>query len=167
MVLLKAWNCQLHQKIKFEGQKYKTENPNYKKMNEETTDGKVKGSNKSCQQCKKQGHRTEDCFFKKPSAWNVNLKCFGCGRAGHLQKDCKTKKPGIAGAAVEEPAMEKCSVAQILPQDVNEANRIEECIVDNKLLLANGTSVNIVVNVCQQKSTENTMPVLLGRVGNR
>ena len=63
--------------------------------------------------------------------------------------------------------MEKCSVAQILPQDVNEANRIEECIVDNKLLLANGASVNIVVNVCPQKSTENTMPVLLGRVGNR
>ena len=80
-----------------------------------------------------------------------NLKCFGCGRAGHLQKDCKTKKPGIAGAAAqEEPAMEDCSVAQILPQDVNGANRIEECIVDNKLLLANGTSVNIVVNVCQQ-----------------
>ena len=63
--------------------------------------------------------------------------------------------------------MEKCSVAQILPQDVNEANRIKECIVDNKLLLANGTSVNIIVNVCQQKSTENTMPVLLGRVGKR
>ena len=35
------------------------------------------------------------------------------------------------------------------------------------MLLANGTSVNIVVNVCQQKSTENTMPVLLGRVGYR
>ena len=27
--------------------------------------------------------------------------------------------------------------------------------------------VNIVVNICQQKSTANTMPVLLGRVGNR
>ena len=40
--------------------------------------------------------------------------------------------PGIAGAAVEEePAIEKCGVAQILPQDVNEANRIEECVVDN------------------------------------
>ena len=164
----KARNRQLHQKIKFEVQKYKTENPNNKKMNEETNDGKIKGSNESCQQCKKQGHRTEDCFFKKPSAWNVNLKCFVWGRTGHLQKDSYTKKPGIAGAAVEEePAMEKCSVAQVLPQDVNEADRIEECIVVNKLLLANGTSVNIVVNVCQQKSTENTMSVLLGLVGNR
>ena len=165
---LRARNRQLNEKIKFEGQKYKTENPNYKKMNEETTDGKIKGSNESCQQCKKQGHLIEDCFFKKSSAWNVNLKCFGCGRAGHLRKDCKTKKPGIAGAAVEEePTLEKCSVAQILSQDVNEANRIVECIADNKLLLANGTSVNIVVNVCQQKSTVNTMTVLLGRVGNR
>ena len=101
-------------------------------MNEETPDGKIKGSNESCQQCKKQGHRTEDYFSKKPSAWNVNLKCFRCGRAGHPQKDGKTNKPDIAGAAVEEePAMEKCSVAQILPQDVNEVNRIEECIVDN------------------------------------
>ena len=135
---LKARNHQFDQKIKFEGQKYKTENPNSKKMNKETTVGKTKGRNESCQQCKKHGHRTEDCFFKKPSAWNVNLKCFGSGRAGHLQKDCKTKKPGIAGAALEEEsAIENCSVALIRPQDVNEANRIEECIVYNKLPLAN------------------------------
>ena len=32
---LTAQKRQLHQKIKFEGRKYKTENPNYKKMNEE------------------------------------------------------------------------------------------------------------------------------------
>ena len=72
----------MHQKIKYEGQKLKIENPNNKKMNEEAIDGKLKGSIESCQQCKKHGPRTEDCFFKKPSAWNVNLKYFGCGRAG-------------------------------------------------------------------------------------
>ena len=132
---LKARNRQLHQKIKFEGQKYKTENPNYKKINEKITDGRTKGSNESCQQCQKHGHQTEDFFSKKPSAWNVKLKCFGFGKAGHLQKDCKTKKPGIAGAALEEePAIEKCSVAQMLPQDLNEANCIEESFVGNKLL---------------------------------
>ena len=54
----------------------------------------------------------------------MNLKCFGCGRAGHLQRDCKTKKPGIAGTTLEEePASEKCSVAQMRPQDVNPTNR--------------------------------------------
>ena len=39
---LKARNRQLHQKFKFEGQKYKTENPNYEEMNEEKMKEKLK-----------------------------------------------------------------------------------------------------------------------------
>ena len=65
-------------------------------------------------------------LFQGTFSMEPQLKYFGCGRAGHQKKDCATQNPGIAGVALEkEPANGKCSAAQMLPQDVNEANRIE------------------------------------------
>ena len=43
---------------------------------------------------------------------------------------------------------------------------VEECIRNNKLLLANGKSVNIITNVCQVKDVNHPMPVTKGTIGS-
>ena len=70
---------------------------------------------------------------------------------------------GMAGAAlVQEDSTQECSVGNILNplnENMEQSIGVEECIRNNKLLLANGKSVNIITNVCQVKDVNQPMPL--------
>jgi hypothetical protein len=43
----------------------------------------------ACQICKKNNHKTSDCFFRnKGTAHRINGACFYCGKVGHRKSDC-------------------------------------------------------------------------------
>ena len=83
--------------------------------------------------------------------------------------DCRVKNTGMAGAALEqEDSTQEYNVGNKSPLDENmeQSMGVEECIRNNKLLLANGKSVNIITNVCQVKDGNQPMPVTKGIIGS-
>ena len=88
--------------------------------------------------CKGYGHKAVECRKPVRQYPKVGKKCFICDHARHYAKDCKAldgkKSQFKAGAAQQAPPGAGGDVDP----------RIESCIRNNKLLLANGTKLPIV-----------------------
>ena len=86
------------------------------------------------------------------------------------QQDCRVKTAGMAGAALEQKdSTQERSVGNILSplnENMEQSIGVEECIMNNKLLLANGKSVPIITNECQVKDVNQPMPVTKGTIGS-
>ena len=45
-----------------------------------------------CTNCKKPGHKIQDCRWLKNEKTKDKPRCFSCGKEGHFQRDCRVKK---------------------------------------------------------------------------
>ena len=75
------------------------------------------------------------------------MSCIYCKKTGHKQKDCfQYKRIKVAGAMTEKKTEEEnieISAGQIghdMPND------IQKCIINNRLMLKNGKSMEVITN---------------------
>ena len=101
------------------------------------------------------------------------MKCNYCGKTGHEFKDCRDRKTKAAVAYTEEENVSNNeNVNEVSSRFLMDENKrmsdedISKCIKDNKLHLANGTSVGIITNVCNTTKPKKKMPVVKGLIGN-
>ena len=92
----------------------------------------------------------------------------GAGRRVHRLQYCTIKKYSAAGAAAEtENIVGTCGAgsldaSEIKNEEIN--TTINDCIRDSHVMLANGQSINLLVNTNQQKTAKKNMPVTTGLV---
>ena len=76
------------------------------------------------------------------------LKFYGCGKTGHKLAECRRKTQSLSRALTEpENIVENSGAGILLAPEIKESDlrpSIEECIVDDKLLLANGKHLKLV-----------------------
>ena len=101
------------------------------------------------------------------------MKCNYCGKTGHVFKDCWNRKTKAAVAYTEEENVSnnenvnEVSSGFLVDENKRMSNEdISECVKDNKLHLANGTSVYIITNVCNTTQPKKKMPVVKGLICN-
>ena len=84
---------------------------------------------------------------------------------------CTIEKYSAAGAKTEtENIVETCGAGSLVaPEIKNEQTdrTIYDCIKDNRLMLANGKSINLEMNTYLQKTAKKQMPVTTEYVGQR
>ena len=156
---LKARGRQLHQGCRND-QKGKVE---VKTPITTTLTEKTKGrSGVLCYTCPKRGHVTRDC--KNPTAdWKQ-----ASGKIGHKKEDCQAKKGSLSGAAIEsDQLVENCGLGYLIIPETPKSQDIliQECIVDNMLLLANGKHLEIILNTSQHLNINKKMSITMGYVG--
>ena len=63
-----------------------------------------------------------------------------------------------------EDIVNNCGAGTLLIPEIEEDKKdsLNDCIVNNKLMLINGRHLELVLNSQQQQATENQMPVTLG-----
>ena len=127
-----------------------------------------------CTNCKKTGHKIQDCRWLKNEKTKDKPRCFSCGKEGHFQRDCRVKKIKSAVSVEKEPDGKNpeeysacCLIHSDAQRNLTKFDKIKECIRGDQLMLKNGESVDIITNACQEKTRSKTMPVMQGRIGHQ
>ena len=139
-------------------------------------DGRKRSIDMYCTICKTSTHQTSNCRYQYNST-KKEFQCFKCGKANHMAKDCYlTTKISRCAAAEEDTSNcnHTCNSSAAAEEDTTRNQQcssinvidkydIDRCIEGDKLLLANGETINIIANACQD--TDKKMPVITGKIG--
>ena len=129
-----------------------------------------------CFNCLKSGHKASECKEKRNYYninWNINAKkmsCTYCKMTGHEQEHCFQYKRIKASGVLTENKTEEGNIEVSTGQSGHDmSNDIQECIIDNRLMLKNGKSMEVITNSCMKTEliTKNKMHVTKGKIGNR
>ena len=91
-------------------------------------------------------------------------------KLGQKSFECKLKKQGAAGANIIEELihgtkLHECNVTIIIHEENTKTN-IDDCIMSDKLYLANGQYIDIITNAARKDGAHFNMPVCKGRIEN-
>ena len=125
-----------------------------------------------CYNCKQPGHIAMNCKAPKKEL-NPDIKCQRCGKIGHKLNNCYSRKINLTAAAMDlQNSDEREDIVKIwgagsllIPETRLDNESLNDCIVNNKLMLINGKHLELALSSHQQQATENQMPVTQGFVG--
>ena len=156
---LKARGGQLHQGWRLENKGKYDPNNNRKPFQPTATESDPPKTGMNCYNCKQPGHIANNCKAPKKE-FNPDIKCQGCGKKGHKLSNCYSRKINLTGAMMEledpeerEDIVNNCGAGSFLIPEIEEDNKkdsLNDCIVNNKLMLINGRHLELVLNSQQQ-----------------
>ena len=137
---LKARGRQLHQGCRSENKGKYDPNNNRKPFQPTANEPDPPKLGINCYNYKQPGHISNNCKAPKKE-WNPDIKCQGCVKKGHKLSNCYSRKINLTAAVMElEDPEEREDIVNNC--GVNKKDSLNDCIVNNKLMLINGRHRN-------------------------